>query len=152
MSVPQPKKCKDCAAQGVTAMRPTPHAGPRCTTHHREHRKRTKARVHGQRVEKTYGITSEDYAALYLSQNGKCYVCQKATGATKKLAVDHDHHRGCGHDPAVGCRACIRCLACGPCNQVVLGRYDAAALARAIMVLETLPAQAVLNPQGRQGI
>ena len=105
----------------------------------------TREKQHARHVEATYGITAEEYARLYLAQGGRCFVCQRASGAAKRLAVDHDHKRGCGHDPSVGCRQCIRCLACGPCNQVVLGRYDADALARAIMVLKTLPAQRVLN-------
>lgn len=139
MSTPQPRQCRDCKAEGITTLRPTPYAGPRCTTHHRERRKAVSARAHGLRVEKVYGITEEDYWTLYEAQGGKCYVCQRSTGKAKRLAVDHDHNTGE-----------IRCLACSTCNFVVLGRYDAQALARAIMVLETLPAQQVLNPQGRQ--
>lgn len=139
------RRCKDCVAEGVSTLRPTPYAGPRCKTHHLARRRATSARRHGKHVEATYGITAEDYARLYLAQGGRCYVCQKASGATKRLAVDHDHTLGCGHDPKVGCRNCIRCLACGPCNQVVLGRYTTEALARAIMVLKTLPAQQILQ-------
>jgi hypothetical protein len=146
----QPKPCKDCVAEGNTVVRPTPYPGPRCATHHREWRKLKRAKAHERHVEKTFGLTAVEYADLYLAQGGRCFVCQRASGATKRLAVDHDHRRGCGHDPTVGCRWCVRALLCGPCNQVVVGRYSAEALARAIMVLETLPAQKILNPQGGQ--
>lgn len=141
--------CVDCITDGVTTYRPARYGGPRsplCTTHHRARRKTRSARAHGLRTEKVYGISAEDYWALYAAQGGKCAVCQRATGAARRLAVDHEHGRpGCEHQPDVGCRNCIRCLACKTCNTVVLGRYSADALARAILVLKTLPAQQVLN-------
>ena len=147
---PQPRPCKDCASEGITTMRPAPHPGPRCATHHRLNRKAKRDKAHARHVEATYGISAVEYADLYLAQGGRCFVCQRATGAVKRLAVDHDHRAGCGHPPDVGCRNCVRCLACGPCNQVILGRYSVDALARAIMVIETRPAQKILNPQGTQ--
>jgi hypothetical protein len=107
--------------------------------------KRNKKRAHARRVEKGYGITGEQYAAIYEAQGGKCYVCQRATGKVKALAVDHDHYReGCLHAPDVGCVMCVRALLCGPCNQTI-GRLGTEALARAIMVITTRPAQAVLE-------
>lgn len=97
---------------------------------------------HGKRIEKIYQITTKIYEYLFKKQGGKCYVCQRSTGRTKRLAVDHDHAKeGCDHAPEVGCPNCIRCLACGPCNRELLGRYDVAALKRAIEVLEDPPAQ-----------
>lgn len=137
--------CKDCVSEGITSRRAAPYPGPRCTTHHREHTRRSKARRHARHVEKGFGITGEQYAALYASQGGKCYICQRATGKTKALAVDHDHYReGCLHAPDVGCPMCVRALLCGPCNQVI-GRLGVEALGRAILVLTTLPAQRVLE-------
>lgn len=145
-AVQQPKRCKDCVAEGVSTLRPTPYAGPRCKTHHLARRRAVSARRHESHIEATYGITGEEYARLYLAQGGRCFVCQRASGAAKRLAVDHDHTLGCGHDPKVGCRNCIRALCCGPCNNVVLGRYGVEALARAIQVIIDPPAQKVLNP------
>lgn len=145
MTVPQPRRCKDCVAEGVSGLRPTPHPGPRCATHHRTRRRVQKARQHANRVESTYGITADEYARLYAAQGGVCYVCRRATGATKKLAVDHDHKKGCGHDPKMGCPNCIRGLLCATCNTVVIGRYDAHALARAIQYLVRPPARTVLG-------
>lgn len=55
-----------------------------------------------------YGITPEQYWALYEAQGGSCYICQRATGKTKKLAVDHDHKTGY-----------VRGLLCGPCNNIL---------------------------------
>ena len=88
-------------------------------------------------------MTGEQYWALYEAQGRRCFICQRATGATKKLAVDHDHHRGCGHAPETGCPDCVRALLCGPCNQMI-GRWNVAALRRAIEVLTEPPAQRVL--------
>ncbi|WP_237113499.1 endonuclease domain-containing protein, partial [Mycobacteroides abscessus] len=38
---------------------------------------------------KNFGLTPEDYWKLYEYQNGRCYLCQRASGRTKRLAVDH---------------------------------------------------------------
>lgn len=139
------KGCKDCVAEGVATRREALHPGPRCTTHHRIAKRRRSARAHELRIEKGYGLTGDEYQALYRSQDGRCYICRRANGKTKRLAVDHDHHKeGCVHPPDVGCPNCIRCLACGPCNHDLLGRYDVAALRRAIEVLTDPPAQKVL--------
>lgn len=139
--------CIDCIAQGVTTFRPVEFLGPRtplCVTHRRARRRKTSARAHELRIERNFGISGEDYQLLYFAQEGRCFVCRRATGKTKRLAVDHDHHRCTDHPPDVGCRNCIRCLACGPCNEL-LGRYDVDALVRAIIVLKDPPAQKVLQ-------
>lgn len=98
------KRCKDC----VGGSRPAPHPGPRCTTHHREVIKARKAASHGRWVEKTYGITAEEYQALYVAQGRSCFICRRATGRTKRLAVDHDHKTGY-----------VRGLLCGTCNKLL---------------------------------
>lgn len=130
------KWCKECKEEGVTNRRPTPYPGPRCTTHHRTRRKALSSRAHGARVEKVYGITSEQYEALYEAQGGRCAICQRATGATKRLAVDHDHVTGF-----------VRGLLCKPCNRDVLGhlRDSVMALIRAARYLLRPPAFAVIG-------
>ena len=142
------RECIDCLAEGVTTKRPAPHGGPRsarCTTHYRKVRRERKKYQHGRRIEATYGITSEEYWMLYEKQGRTCYVCQKSNGRRKRLAVDHDHNCTEGHDPNMGCPKCVRCLACGPCNQMI-GRWNAEALKRAIEVLTDPPAKKVLRP------
>ncbi|MFD7042278.1 endonuclease VII domain-containing protein [Rhodococcus jostii] len=132
--------CRDCGAE---SKRPAPHPGPRCASHHREVVRERKLRAHGQRVEATYSITSEQYWALYQAQNGRCAICQRSTGASRKLSVDHDHK--CCPGPT-SCGKCVRCLACRPCNDM-LGRMrdDVDSFRRAIRVLIDHPAQSVLN-------
>ena len=98
------RPCRDC---GSTS-RKTSAPGPRCATCHRTRKKALKEAAHGRWTLKTYGITSDQYWALYGAQGGTCYICQRAKGTTKKLAVDHDHATGY-----------VRGLLCGPCNKVI---------------------------------
>ncbi len=99
------KTCKDC---GADSKRPAPHQGPRCATHHRDRKKALKRAAHARWIEKTYGITSEQYWELYEAQGGHCYICQWAKGLTKLLPVDHDHATGY-----------VRGLLCNPCNRFI---------------------------------
>lgn len=120
--------CVDCKRDGVGTARPTPHGGPRsplCVTHFRERKRAKRAKDRERRLEGTYGLTAEEYQTILDYQGGKCWVCQRATGASKALAVDHEHESGQ-----------IRCIACGRCNFELLGRYDVPALKRAIEILE----------------
>lgn len=116
MSVQSLNRCVDCLAEGITTVRPIVTSGklakysgprkPRCTTHARERHKAARINAHGRMVEKTYGITSEQYWALYEAQGGRCAICRWATGKAKRLAVDHDHDTGL-----------VLGLLCGRCNQ-----------------------------------
>lgn len=152
--VAKPRYCKDCLAAvgGDPALLRRPlrplvpgKPGPRCTTHYRLEKKRIRAANHVRHVTNNYEISGEEYAEVKESQGGKCYICRRATGATKALAVDHDHELAKLHDHPVerGCRECIRALLCGPCNQLV-GRFKVEALLRAIEVLTQAPARKVL--------
>lgn len=146
MTYKRQTRCIDCKTMGRETDRAALKPGPRCEEHWREEKRRRSKANHANRIENYFGITGEQYWALYESQGERCYVCQRSTGKRKRLAVDHEHNKpGCTHSPEVGCPQCIRCLACGPCNQDLLGRYDVAALKRAIYVLENLPAQRILN-------
>lgn len=130
--------CKDCPPG---SKRPAPHQGPRCATHWREFRKLQKARDHARRLVDTYGISDEEYAALYKLQGGVCFICRRATGATRRLSVDHDHALAA----TMGPRASVRGLLCRPCNNM-LGhvRDDVDVLGRAIVYLKVPPAQRVI--------
>ncbi len=67
---------------------------------------------HSAVVEKTYGITGEQYAAMLAEQGGKCAIC-KRTPRAKRLAVDHNHKTGA-----------VRGLLCSRCNRGILGHAD----------------------------
>lgn len=137
------KPCKDCVAQGIATNRPAPHPGPRCVSHNRERKKAISAKSHAAHTKKTYGITAEEYWAIYEAQGGKCAMCGRATGKTKRLSVDHDHK--CCSGP-ISCGKCVRGLLCGICN-VYLGRVgdDPNVFVRSAQYVRYPPAQAVIN-------
>jgi Recombination endonuclease VII len=134
------KRCKDCKSLTRPANRP----GPRCVTCSRVFRGQQREAAWAKRLWDTYHITPEQYWAIYELQGGKCALCARATGRTKKLAVDHDHK--CCPGP-ISCGACVRGLCCGPCNKGVLGhlRDSVEALQRAIKYLIDPPARRVLS-------
>lgn len=110
-------RCKDC----VAAAEEFPHlpppkvwrpvvekSGGRCATHWRVEKKRRREAAHEKAVQRTYGLSEGEYAALYEFQGGKCALCRRATGKTRRLSVDHDHKTGE-----------VRQLACRPCNTML---------------------------------
>lgn len=148
--------CKDCLAEWVAEglapgtrvarKRPAPHPGPRCATHHRARRTQTRSDSHARRLATVYGITAEFYRLLLAFQGGACAICARATGKTRRLAVDHDHQQAIkdGHDEDKGCPQCVRGLLCGTCNKV-LGHFrdDPQAFVRGWKYLQHWPAKRV---------
>lgn len=74
-------------------------------------RKQHSANAHAAALLRRYGITRADYWDLHKYQGGVCYICQRATGKTKRLTVDHDHKTGM-----------VRGLLCSTCN-TILGHF-----------------------------
>jgi hypothetical protein len=141
------KACKDCGSTTRKMIDPKtdkPYPGPRCCTCHRAKKKADKARNRDVYVSRTYSLTPSQYRAVLDAQNGKCYICRRATGATKAMPVDHSHSCCPGK---TSCGKCVRAICCGPCNKNVLGhlRDDIEALMRAIEVIRDWPAQRVLR-------
>ena len=108
--------CKDCGS----TTRPAPNPGPRCHTCHNAKKRAARLKAKTRHVERNFEISAEEYDALYRFQGGRCALCPR-TGASKRLAVDHDHHQAMldGHAPDKGCRNCIRGLVCSTCNDVL---------------------------------
>lgn len=119
--------CKSCGS--TTRKLSTP--GPRCASCHRDTKAARKAAVHEAYVLKTYGLKAGEYALLLHKQGGVCYICRRAKGITKKLAVDHDHATGY-----------VRGLLCGPDNKLIGHlRDDPEAFDRAAEYLRNPPAR-----------
>jgi hypothetical protein len=138
---PNSRRCKDCIVDEVVTLRPAPHPGPRCTTHHRKRKAVLKAKAHEGHVSGTYGLQPGQYALLKAAQDGACAVCRWAKGVTKNMAVDHDHD--CCAGP-VSCGNCVRGLLCTNCNRWVV-TLGMAGLQRAIAYLLDPPARRVLG-------
>lgn len=93
--------------------------------HRQLYAKNRDARI-SYRMNRKYGVTLEEYAAMLAAQGGGCAICG-AKQKKRRLAVDHDHETGE-----------VRGLLCSPCN-TGLGQFKdkAALLARAIDYLLT---------------
>lgn len=119
--------CKDCWAEYLRALdddpsavmprwRPAPKPGPRCVTHDRQVRAARQLAAHGRKVESGFGIPADLYWALYDFQGGHCAILNcRATGKTRRLAVDHDHKCCPGR---TSCGKCVRGLLCNPHNEM----------------------------------
>lgn len=110
--------CIDCAAEvrddaTQQSRRPrkivTADGEPnRCTSHLRKFTTRQRQLARGSHVERTYDISAPDAGALLVYQGGKCWICRKATGASKALAIEHDHADNW-----------VRGRLCSTCNQFI---------------------------------
>lgn len=65
-----------------------------------------------KRLKKYYGITVEQFEAMYSAQDGTCKICNRACPSGRRLSVDHDHSNGQ-----------IRGLLCMKCNKG-LGSFE----------------------------
>lgn len=96
----------------------------------RAHRAAYGTDYHTGELQRKYGLTSQDLAAMAEKQNHRCAICgeketETRSGVVKHLAVDHDHKTGA-----------VRELLCSPCN-TGLGKFrdDQRLLALAIAYL-----------------
>jgi hypothetical protein len=137
--------CKDCwqveeDLDIAHSKKPRPIAkdsGGRCATHWRMEKARRKAANHERHVQNTYGLQPGDYDRLYTHQTGVCAICKRATGATRKLCVDHDHATGK-----------VRGLLCRPCNDMLGHARDSDMFFyRAAGYLQRPPASEVLTDE-----
>lgn len=82
------------------------------------------------RLMRKFGMTVEDYNALFIMQGGKCAICRRQP-LKQRLAVDHNHKTGE-----------VRGLLCYRCNHKLLGaaNEDPQLLWRAATYLQCPPA------------
>lgn len=107
----------------------------------REKAKERKLRDFFAHIRRTYGLTEEGYRALYKAQGGRCYICRKASGKGRMLAVDHNHLTG-----EVRGLLCSGSLSANTCNRLI-ALYTPEALERAHRYTQDPPARAVLLPE-----
>jgi hypothetical protein len=70
-----------------------------------------KRRERDGHLRRTFGITIDEYEAMFDAQGGRCGICRREPHPTISLHVDHDHERG--H---------LRGLICFDCN-AGLGKF-----------------------------
>ncbi len=90
-------------------------------------------------IYRRYGLNEAEYRELYLAQGGKCYICRRANGKGRMLAVDHNHLTG-----EVRGLLCSGSMDPKTCNRLI-AYYSRPALARAVEYTQTPPARAVLK-------
>lgn len=74
-----------------------------------QHRVRYLVKVKNDRLQKKFGISMEEYKAMWIEQKGCCAICGRYQFEFKiGLAVDHNHITGK-----------IRGLLCGSCNSAI---------------------------------
>lgn len=140
-------ECVDCAAMDDPPARPRKVVSGvrkrRCATHTRDRLRTAKVKAHQRYVGNTYSLPPGFYEALYEAQGGRCAWCRRASGATRKLAVDHDHSCCPG---ATSCGKCARGLLCSACNAFLGFQMgdDSEAIRRGARYLSDPPAQALL--------
>lgn len=86
---------------------------------------------HERHLDRTFGITAQDYRDLMELQGGRCAICLTRP-RSRRLAVDHNHKTGE-----------IRGLLCSRCNRGILGRArdSEELLLRAVAYLRKPPAR-----------
>jgi hypothetical protein len=131
-------ECIDCLKDEITTWRQVAGKPPRCATHRRKMIKDRRAKAHTSHVQRTYGISGEEYLALKKAQNGLCAICGPWTGRNGRyvsLSVDHNHRTGE-----------VRGLLCRVCNRILgLFRDNPEAFRRAADYLTEPPARKVLT-------
>lgn len=130
MAEPPAVTCLDCAPGSRRSL----VDGSRCATHARAHAKAVRALAAQRRRQRVYGLTAEQDERIIEWQGGRCAICRRATGASKALAVDHNHATGE-----------VRGRLCSTCNQMI-GRWgeDPLVFVRAALYLLAPPSRLAL--------
>jgi hypothetical protein len=121
--------CIDCRKDPPKTVRKIANPGDspaRCTTHLRRFTTRQRQLARASHVERTYEISAADAGDLLKYQGGRCWICRRATGATKALAIEHDHADDW-----------VRGRLCSTCNQFITRQLgdDPNAAARLVQYL-----------------
>jgi len=141
-STAKPLVCK-LSDSPAHSKRKATRPGPYCPSCRRSLRASRSGANHEAYVLTTYGLRSGEYAALKAAQGGVCFICTRATGAVRRLAVDHDHALERAGLPM---RQTVRGLLCKTCNKMLgFMRDDPLAFERAAAYLNNPPAKKILG-------
>lgn len=80
--------------------------------------RRTPERNRESNLRNHFGITSQEYSAVFAKQKGVCALCFQPTQG-KFLDVDHSHNHLHSRVGQQGCKECIRGLLCNRCNMAL---------------------------------
>lgn len=116
--------CSACYQREVYRKNPEAQRRRKLAHYHRN-RDRQREYMRGYGLSKKYGITTSEYDAFLVAQNGRCGIC-RLKDPHMRLAVDHCHKTGR-----------VRGLLCSECNMAI-GKFgeDAALLRAALVWLE----------------
>lgn len=123
------RKCPQCGVNRQAKFW-TSEKGRVCTVCQKKKRKASSKNSH---LKAMYGISNEDYQAMWDAQGGRCAICR---GLRTVFDVDHDHATGL-----------VRGLACRRCNRWLLPGCvdDIRILEDAIQYLKEPPAVAAIG-------
>ena len=74
--------------------------------YNRDYMQRNKEKRESSRIQRTYGLSPDDFNKRLLDQDGVCAICQQECTRFGRLSVDHDHKTGE-----------VRGLLCNNCNK-----------------------------------
>lgn len=118
---------------------------PRRTKAQLEQARRRREAARKTNLRARHDMTTEQYDAIFAYQGGTCFICRRAKGLKRSLAVDHDHSDArefCTHPHEQSCAQCWRGLLCAPCNRMLAhARDDIEVFHRAITYLRNPPAR-----------
>lgn len=106
---------------------PTTTKRPRRTKAQLEQARRRREANRKRNLRTRHRMTPQEYDELLAFQDGLCYICRRAKGTIRALAVDHDHaiaKAACDHPHGESCKNCWRGLLCGKCNDMLAHARD----------------------------
>lgn len=105
--------CKTCANKASIKYRAnlTPEKKAKIRFHQREYKNSIKGKLRGRdwAYKRKFGITLDQYNAMFQKQNGNCLICEVNQSILKyKLHIDHNHKTNK-----------VRGLLCAECNRAL---------------------------------
>lgn len=135
--MPRPKKQASCHPDKIhvalgfcdDCYRRQPHRRRQHRASNIKWRKANTEIVKGYKLQHRYGITKDQWYAMYWQQNGKCPICQNDI----YRRFDPSYTANIDHDPITGR---VRGLTCGLCNRSRIGNNTLETARRLVAYLE----------------